>query len=80
MPQIVEANLNAKGKKFGIISARFNDFIVGKLTDGAVDALVRSGQDHRHSDAPKATDQISLDHADDWSPGRATIWSASQDG
>lgn len=43
MPQIVEANLNAKGKKFGIIASRFNDFIVGKLVDGAVDALVRSG-------------------------------------
>ncbi|MCG8619833.1 MAG: 6,7-dimethyl-8-ribityllumazine synthase [Desulfobacterales bacterium] len=43
MPQIVEANLNAKGKKFGIIASRFNDFIVAKLVDGAVDALVRSG-------------------------------------
>ena len=31
MPQIIEANLNAKGKKFGIVAARFNDFIVDKL-------------------------------------------------
>jgi len=43
MPQIIEANLDAKGKKFGIIAARFNDFIVEKLVSGALDCLVRSG-------------------------------------
>ncbi len=43
MPQIVEASLEAKGKKFGIIVSRFNDFITAKLLDGALDALVRSG-------------------------------------
>ena len=43
MPQIIEANLDAKGKKFGIVAARFNDFIVDKLVSGALDALVRSG-------------------------------------
>lgn len=47
MPQIIEANLNAGGKKFGIIASRFNDFIVGKLVEGAVDALVRSGADDK---------------------------------
>ena len=43
MPQIIEASLLAKGKKFGIISARFNDFITEKLVTGALDALKRSG-------------------------------------
>jgi len=43
MPQMIEAGLTAKGKKFGIIASRFNDFITSKLVDGAVDALVRSG-------------------------------------
>ena len=43
MPHIIEANLDAKGKKFGIIAARFNDFIVDRLVSGALDALVRSG-------------------------------------
>jgi len=43
MPQIIEASLTAQGKKFGIIVARFNDFITSKLVDGALDALVRSG-------------------------------------
>jgi 6,7-dimethyl-8-ribityllumazine synthase len=43
MPQIIEAGLTAQGKKFGIIAARFNDFITARLVDGALDALVRSG-------------------------------------
>ncbi len=45
MPQIVEASLEAKGKKFGVIVSRFNDFITSKLLDGALDALVRNGAD-----------------------------------
>ena len=47
MPQTIEANLNASGKKFGIIASRFNDFIVGKLVEGAVDALTRSGAEDK---------------------------------
>ena len=43
MPQIIEAGLLAGGKKFGIIAARFNDFITERLVNGAVDALKRSG-------------------------------------
>lgn len=43
MPQIIDANLSAQGKKFGIIVSRFNDFITSKLVEGAMDALVRSG-------------------------------------
>ncbi len=43
MPNIVEANLVAKGKKFAIVVSRFNDFITDKLVGGAVDALTRSG-------------------------------------
>ncbi len=43
MPKIIEAGLQAKGRKFGIIVSRFNDFITSKLVEGAVDALTRSG-------------------------------------
>lgn len=43
MPQIIEANLSAQGKRFGIIAARFNDFITERLVGGAMDALIRSG-------------------------------------
>jgi 6,7-dimethyl-8-ribityllumazine synthase len=43
MPKLIEAGLQAKGKKFAIIASRFNDFITGKLVEGALDALTRSG-------------------------------------
>jgi 6,7-dimethyl-8-ribityllumazine synthase len=43
MPNIVEANLVAEGKKFAIVVSRFNSFITDKLVDGALDALIRSG-------------------------------------
>lgn len=33
--------LTGRGKKFGIVVGRFNEFISGKLLDGARDALVR---------------------------------------
>ncbi len=45
MPNIIEAGLQAKGKKFGIIAARFNDFITEKLVGGAMDAFIRTGAD-----------------------------------
>jgi len=38
-----EGNLIAQGLKFGIIIARFNEFIGGKLLSGAIDALKRHG-------------------------------------
>lgn len=43
MANYFEGKLNAEGKKFGIIVARFNSFISDKLLEGAIDALVRSG-------------------------------------
>jgi 6,7-dimethyl-8-ribityllumazine synthase len=45
MPKVIEGKLLAKGKKFAIVVSRFNDFITNKLTEGAVDALLRSGAD-----------------------------------
>ena len=41
MANLIEGNLSAEGKKFAIISARFNEFITGKLVNGAVDCLKR---------------------------------------
>ncbi len=39
----IEGDLNAKGLKFGIVVSRFNDFITGRLVDGAIDCLLRHG-------------------------------------
>ena len=43
MAKYIEGNLQAEGKKFGIIVSRFNSFIAEKLLDGAMDTLLRSG-------------------------------------
>jgi 6,7-dimethyl-8-ribityllumazine synthase len=47
MPRIIEGKLVAKGMKFGIVASRFNDFISGRLIDGAVDALTRAGAEEK---------------------------------
>jgi len=39
----VKGNFIGKGKRFGIIVSRFNEFISRKLLDGAIDCLVRHG-------------------------------------
>jgi 6,7-dimethyl-8-ribityllumazine synthase len=43
MIKTVEGKLVVKGKKFGIVNSRFNEFITQKLLDGALDALLRHG-------------------------------------
>ena len=40
---IFEGDLQASGLKFGLVAARFNDFFVSHLVDGAVDTIVRHG-------------------------------------
>ncbi|MGB3682192.1 MAG: 6,7-dimethyl-8-ribityllumazine synthase [Rubrobacteraceae bacterium] len=41
----VEGNLTAAGRSFGVVAARFNDFIVKPMLDGALDAIERHGGD-----------------------------------
>lgn len=44
MPTLIEGNFNnAAGKKFAIVSGRFNAFITEKLLEGAIDTLKRHG-------------------------------------
>lgn len=43
MVKILEGQLIGKGKRFGIVVSRFNDFITEKLLGGALDALLRTG-------------------------------------
>ena len=40
---IIEGNLNAGGKSFGIVVSRFNTLVTQELLKGAVDCLVRHG-------------------------------------
>jgi 6,7-dimethyl-8-ribityllumazine synthase len=39
----VDGMLSAKGMKLGIVASRFNAFIVERLVEGALDAIVRTG-------------------------------------
>ena len=43
MAKVIQGDLSAKGLKFGIVAARFNDFITSRLLDGALDGLQRHG-------------------------------------
>lgn len=43
MIKTIEGQLIAQGKKFGLVVGRFNDFITGKLLEGAIDTLTRHG-------------------------------------
>ena len=45
MGKVIEGNLIARGKKFGVIASRFNDFITKELLSGCMDTLVRHGAD-----------------------------------
>ena len=60
MANIIEGYISGKGLKFGIVAARFNEFIVGKLVSGALDTL------HRHETADGDIDVA-------WVPGAFEI-------
>ena len=53
MPNIIEGDLSGTGMKFGIVASRFNDFVTGRLVDGAVDALIRNGVQENDVDVVK---------------------------
>jgi 6,7-dimethyl-8-ribityllumazine synthase len=43
MTTYIEGDLQATGKKFGVIVSRFNSFVSERLLEGALDTLLRSG-------------------------------------
>ena len=60
MANIIEGYISGKGLKFGIVAARFNEFIVSKLVGGALDTM------HRHETADHDIDVA-------WVPGAFEI-------
>jgi 6,7-dimethyl-8-ribityllumazine synthase len=42
-PKRVEGSLVAEGLRIAVVASRWNDFIVSRLVDGALDAIVRHG-------------------------------------
>jgi 6,7-dimethyl-8-ribityllumazine synthase len=59
----VQGNLSAQGLKFGIVVSRFNDFMTGKLMDGAVDALLRHGAKEEDIEVVKVPGSFELPQA-----------------
>lgn len=43
MAKLIEGNAVIKGRKFGIIASRFNDFMTKQLVAGCSDTLIRHG-------------------------------------
>lgn len=43
MGRTFEGKIEGTGRRFAIVVSRFNDFITGRLLEGAQDALVRNG-------------------------------------
>jgi 6,7-dimethyl-8-ribityllumazine synthase len=43
MIKVVEGDLIGRGKKFGIVASRFNDFMTKELVAGCTDTLLRHG-------------------------------------
>ncbi|MCX7702541.1 MAG: 6,7-dimethyl-8-ribityllumazine synthase [Planctomycetota bacterium] len=41
--RVFEGEMSGKGKKFAVVVSRFNNFVTGKLLDGAIDVLKRHG-------------------------------------
>ena len=60
MANVLEGYITGKGLKFGIVVARFNEFITSKLLGGALDTL------HRHEAADEDVDVA-------WVPGAFEI-------
>ncbi|MBQ7497237.1 MAG: 6,7-dimethyl-8-ribityllumazine synthase [Selenomonas sp.] len=60
MANVLEGYITGKGLKFGIVVARFNEFITSKLLGGALDTL------HRHETADEDVDVA-------WVPGAFEI-------
>lgn len=60
MANILEGYITGRGLKFGIVVARFNEFITSKLLGGALDTL------HRHETADEDVDVA-------WVPGAFEI-------
>lgn len=48
MPQHVHGNLSAENRNFAIVISRFNEFISGKLLEGALDCLNRHNADDKN--------------------------------
>ncbi|MBN1893277.1 6,7-dimethyl-8-ribityllumazine synthase [bacterium] len=50
MPNIIQGQFIAKGRRYGILVSRFNEFITQRLLEGALDCISRHGGDDKNVD------------------------------
>jgi 6,7-dimethyl-8-ribityllumazine synthase len=60
MIQIYEGRLDAKGLKFAIIVSRFNSFVTERMTEGALDTLLRHNASESNIDIIKVPGSFEL--------------------
>ncbi|MDD5504216.1 MAG: 6,7-dimethyl-8-ribityllumazine synthase [Candidatus Omnitrophica bacterium] len=60
MARVIEGALIAKGKCFGIVVSRFNDFITKKLLESCIDTLLRHGAKDQEIEAAWAPGAFEL--------------------
>jgi len=62
MSKIFEGQLDAKGKKFGIVVSRFNELITKRLLEGSLDCIERHGGDEKDIDIVWVPGSFELPH------------------
>ncbi len=62
MSKIFEGQLDAKGKKFGIVVSRFNELITKRLLEGSLDCIERHGGDIDNLDIVWVPGSFELPH------------------
>ena len=60
MPKILEGKLSSKDLKLAVVVSRFNDFITGRLLEGALDVISRSGGDNESTMVVKVPGSFEL--------------------
>lgn len=63
MIKTIEGQLIARGKKFGLVVSRFNDFITGKLLEGAIDTLTRHGVKEEEMEVARVPGSFEIPYA-----------------
>ncbi len=65
MAKTYEGKVLAKGKRFGIVVARFNEFVSERLLEGALDGLLRHGADEKDITVARVPGSFEIPYAAD---------------
>ena len=63
MTKTYEGKVLAKGKRFGIVVARFNEFVSERLLEGALDGILRHGADEKYNTMARVPGTFEIPYA-----------------